>query len=165
MMPTTKLPTLKSVIAKTASKALLLRLYSYWPPFFFAGVSIEQVAKDLRFVRVTLKERLWNRNYVGTHFGGLLYAMVDAPYMIMVMENIGPRYIVWDKAASIKFIKPGRGTVQAIFQIDDMILDEIRQQVDQSPKGKIDYALTVDVRDQTGDVVCSVEKVLYIRKK
>ena len=74
-----------------------------------------------------MKLRFWNRNYVGTHYGGSLYSMADPFYMLMLMENLGRDYIVWDKAASIRFRKPGKGRVKAEFRLTDAQLDDIRE--------------------------------------
>ncbi len=76
----------------------------------------------------------YNRNYVGTQFGGSLYSMVDPFYMLMLMENLGRDYIVWDKAASIDFISPGKGPVYAEFFIDEALLDEVRRQTEGGEK-------------------------------
>src|SRR3546814_16237242 len=70
--------------------------------------------------------RWYNRNYVGTQFGGSLYSMVDPFFVLMLMENLGRDYIVWDKAANIEFVSPGRGAVYADFAISARLLDEIR---------------------------------------
>jgi hypothetical protein len=82
----------------------------------------------MRSVKVRMKLTRWNRNYVGTQFGGSLYSMVDPFYMLLLIEQLGRDYIVWDKAASIDFISPGKGPVYAEFHVDDALLDEIRQQ-------------------------------------
>jgi hypothetical protein len=97
-------------------KSTLLKWMSYWPPFFGAGIRIREISDDFTYVRVEMKLRFWNRNYVGTHFGGSLYSMVDPFYMLMLIENLGRDYIVWDKSASIRFLKPGRGRVSAEFR-------------------------------------------------
>src|SRR5271157_3379702 len=86
---------------------LMLRWINIWPPFLGAGIRVRW--RSNRHVDVELKLRAWNRNYVGTHYGGSLYSMTDPFYMLMLMENLGRDYIVWDKAASIRFRKPGKG--------------------------------------------------------
>ena len=73
-----------------------------------------------------MKRRFYNRNYVGTHFGGSLYAMTDPFYMLMLIQILGPGYIVWDKSASIKFVKPGRGSVTADFHVTNEFVEEIK---------------------------------------
>lgn len=139
------------------------RLLNIYPPYLGAGVRVRHVSPDFREIMVEMPLRFFNRNYVGTHFGGSLYAMVDPFYMLMLIKNLGPDYIVWDKAASIDFVKPGRGTVRAHFRLDEKILEEIREKVKDG--GKYLPTFTVHVVDRQGDVVARVEKVLYVRKK
>jgi hypothetical protein len=79
------------------------------------------------------------------------------------MQHLGRDYIVWDKAASIQFLKPGRGTVTATFHITPEQIAELRAQADR--EGKIEPLFNVDVIDEQGEVVAKVEKRLYIRKK
>jgi len=105
----------------------------------------------------------YNRNYVGTQFGGSLYSMVDPFFMLMLMENLGRHYIVWDKAADIDFIAPGKGTVFARFNIDDTLLDEIRRQT--AAGEKYLPQLQVDIHDGAGNLVARVGKTLYVRLK
>lgn len=145
------------------AKHRLLKLYNLWPPFVTAGISCVHATADLREIDMQLVERPWNRNYVGTHFGGSLYSMADAPYMIMVMENLGDGYIVWDKAATIRFKKPGLGTVTARFRVTQEQIDEIRAAAEAG--APIDRTLTVSIKDRQGVVVAEVDKVLYVRKK
>ena len=89
-----------------------------WPPFVGAGIKVVRIADDFHEIRVALRQKWFNKNIVGSHFGGSLYAMVDPFYMIMLMNILGKDYIVWDKFASIDFIAPGKGTVTATFSLD-----------------------------------------------
>src|SRR6266508_3226810 len=98
-------------------KPLLLQFINLWPPILGAGIRVHWLDPELRTVDVTMKLRCWNRNFVGTHYGGSLYSMVDPFYMLMLIQNLGSEYIVWDKAATIRFRKPGRGTVRAKFRL------------------------------------------------
>lgn len=104
-----------------------------------------------------------NRNYVGTHFGGSLFAMADPWFMIMLIERLGPGYAVWDKAATIRFRKPGRGTVRALFEIPPERVEEIRRDADAA--GKVEPVFTVDITDARGEVVAEVEKRISVRRK
>ena len=99
-------------------------------------------------VDVEMKLRPWNRNYVGTHYGGSLYSMTDPFYMLMLMENLGRDYIVWDKAASIRFRKPGKGKVKAEFRLSDAQLDEIRDKL--TTQEKYEPTFLVEVKDEAG---------------
>ena len=145
-------------------KASTLRLiFNLWPPFLSSGIHVTHMSQDWRQARVELRMRPWNRNYVGTHFGGSLFAMTDPFWMILVKECLGRDYIVWDKAAEIEFVKPGKGTVHAEFQIQDSVLDEIRAATASGEK----YLrwFPVEVIDAQGDVVAHVRKQIYVRLK
>lgn len=145
------------------SRKRLLRLLRIWPPYLGAGVRVTHISDDFLSIEVEMPLRFYNRNYVGTHFGGSLYAMCDPFFMLMLIENLGPEYIVWDKAAAIRFKKPGKGTVKASFQITPQQLAEIRAQADTQPK--VEPLFQVAVTDAGGAVVAEVDKVLYVRKK
>lgn len=139
---------------------LLLNLYG---PYLGAGVRVTHVAPDWREIRVILKPKWYNRNAVGTHFGGSLYAMVDPHLMLLLMQLLGKGYVVWDKSAAIEFVRPGRGTVSATIRISDEDLDRIH---DKTATGeKYLAAFTVHVTDVQGQPVADVQKVLYVRKK
>lgn len=153
-----------SAARRLARRARMLRwLLNFYPPYLGAGIHIQQISPDMRSVKVCMKLTRWNRNYVGTQFGGSLYAMVDPFYMLLLIEQLGREYIVWDKAASIDFISPGKGPVYAEFHVDDALLDEIRQQTASGKK----YLprLQVEIRDGAGELVARVDKTLYVRLK
>ncbi|WP_290891277.1 DUF4442 domain-containing protein [Arenimonas sp.] len=145
-------------------KASRLRRYmNFWPPFLFSGIRITRFSDDFRHVRVELRQRWYNRNYVGTHFGGSLFAMTDPFWMIMVLRRLGSDYLVWDQAADIRFVKPGRGTVAVEFDLDEAVLDEIRAAA--AGGEKVLRWFEMDVRDGAGDVVARVRKQVYVRRK
>lgn len=142
----------------------LLRLFlNIYPPYIGAGIRTEYISEDFREVRVRMRLRWFNRNYVNTHFGGSLYAMTDPFYMLMLMNILGNEYVVWDKAAAIEFVKPGRGAVLANFSISDEQIDTIRNATVNGDK----YCPTwpVDVIDMENSVVARVLKTLYVRRK
>ena len=122
-----------------------------------------RVSPDFRTITVRMRLRFWNRNYVGTHFGGSLYSMCDPFFMLILMEHLGPGYVVWDKAATIRFRRPGKGTVQATFHIPEQRIAEIRAASDR--EGKVEPEFRVEVVNEKGDVVAEVEKLLYVRRK
>ena len=145
----------------TKLQRLMLRLINVWPPMLGAGIRVRW--HSARCVDVEMKLHPWNRNYVGTHYGGSLYSMTDPFYMLMLMENLGRGYIVWDKAANIRFRKPGTGKVRAEFRLSDAQLDEIRDKL--TTQEKYEPTFLVEVKDEAGDVVAEVQKVLHIRRK
>lgn len=140
---------------------LRLLLINVYPPFLGAGVRTRR--PDFHTFEVTLKLRWWNRNYVGTHFGGALYTMCDPFYMLLLKECLGRDYVVWDKAAEIRFLRPGTGTVRARFHISEERVEEIRAQADSQPK--VEPTFAVDVLNDEDKAVARVEKLLYVRKK
>jgi len=145
----------------TLYQRLRERLINFYPPLLGAGIRVRRV--DELTVRVEMKLTALNRNIVGTHFGGSLYAMCDPWFMLILMRALGTEYIVWDKSASIQFLRPGRGTVSATFHIPQERVDEIRGQADAGQK--IEPVFTVDVLDAQDQAVAHVEKLLYVRKK
>jgi acyl-coenzyme A thioesterase PaaI-like protein len=147
--------------AKSSHK--LRRWINLWPPFLGAGIRIQHIAADMKSVDVEMRLSWWNANYVGTHFGGSLFAMTDAFYMLMLMAQLGDAYVVWDKAASIRYRKPGTGTVRAEFRISDAQVEDIREKL--KTLVKYEPVFKVDVKDERGTVIAEVEKMIYIRKK
>jgi acyl-coenzyme A thioesterase PaaI-like protein len=135
----------------------------FYPPLMGAGIKVSRISADCREIDVEMNLRFWNANYVGTHYGGSLYSMTDPFYMLMLIENLGREYIVWDKAASIRFRKPGRGKVTAQFRITEEQLDETRRTLESQEK--LEPVFTVEIKDESGDVVAEVQKTLYVRKK
>lgn len=141
----------------------LRRLLNVWPPFLFAGIRVTALSDDFRHARAELRMRPWNRNYVGTHFGGSLFAMTDPFWMIMVKESLGRDYMVWDRAGEIAFLKPGRGTVHARFDLGEEDLWPLRAQA--AAGDKVLHWFVTDVTDASGEVVARVRKQIYVRRK
>lgn len=133
-----------------------------WPPFRAAGVRVRHLAPDWRSAEVELRMRLLNRNFVGTHFGGSIFSMADPFYMILMMRVLGRDYVVWDKAACVRFLKPGRGTLAARFEITPAMIDEAKAATADGSKHEPIYA--VEITDAQGAVVARVEKTLHIRR-
>jgi len=154
---------LLQLLGGNKSSQALRRWINLWPPFLGAGIRVTHIAPDMKAVDVEMRLSFWNANYVGTHFGGSLFAMTDAFYMLMVMANLGSEYIVWDKAATIRYRKPGRGTVCAEFRLSDSQIDDIREKLRTMPK--YEPAFLVEVKDEAGVVIAEVEKLLHVRKK
>jgi hypothetical protein len=139
------------------------KLINFYPPFLGAGIYVHQYSKDFKYIEVNMKLRWYNKNVFGTHFGGSLYAMCDPFYVFMIMYNLGKNYIVWDKAANIKFLKPGTGLVKTIFEIDQNTISDIKKIVDENKKG--DFTFNTTIQSKEGETIAIVEKVIYVRKK
>ena len=142
-------------------RRLLEKFINLYPPMLGAGIRSRAI--DESTVEVEMKLTAMNRNIVGVHFGGSLYAMCDPWFMLILMRQLGSEYIVWDKSATIHFKQPGRGTVRARFHIPPERVAQIRTDAD--AQGKIEPTFTVDVVDDDGQVIAQVEKLLYVRRK
>ena len=138
-------------------------MLNLWPPYLFAGVRVRTIADDWGHAEVELRAHWWNRNYVGVHFGGSLFAMTDPFWMLLAVHRLGREYIVWDKAGEIAFLKPGRGTVRAEFRLDDATLDEIRAAT--ADGGKHLHWFETEIIDANGEVVARARKQLHVRRK
>ena len=140
-----------------------LKLIRFWPPFLGAGIRVADASPDLRDIKVEMKMSKLNKNYVGSHYGGSIYSMTDPFYMLMLMENLGKDYIVWDKAADIQFKKPGYGKLTAHFNLSAEKLAEIKKAADENYK--VEPKFLVQVKNEKGEVVAEVDKTLYVRRK
>lgn len=144
-------------------KNYLLKFWNLWPPFFFTGIKIERRSKDYRFIKARLKLRFWNANFMGTQYGGLIFSMTDPFYMIMLIKNLGPEFEIWDKAASIRYLKPGRTDLFVEFILSDKDLQIIHEMIEEQPK--IDWIRKIEVKNKAGEIVAEVMKTIHIRKK
>lgn len=145
------------------SPRLLKFLLNLYPPYLGAGIRIVRVAPDWRSLTVQMKLRWYNRNAVGTQFGGSLYAMVDPHLMLLLMQLLGRDYVVWDQAAAIRFRRPGRGTVRATLTVDQAVLDRIRRETAAGQPCRPSFEVVITGGD--GEVVAEVDKTLYVRRK
>ncbi len=141
----------------------LRHLMNIWPPFAASGIHVETIARDWSHARVALKLRPWNRNYMGTQFGGNLFKMCDPFWAIMAIQRMGGDYIVWDAAGAIDFVAPGRETVYVEFNFDNALRDEL---IEGAATGKKQLRwFDNDIVTADGTVIARARKQLYIRRK
>jgi hypothetical protein len=145
------------------AKLLIRRGINYWGPFLGSGIRVVDGDKDLTKITVELRETWFNRNIVGVHFGGSLYAMCDPFYMGILLHHLGQDFIVWDKQASIRFLRPGKGRVRAVFEIPPDEIKQIREAAISG--GKTEPVFKTVIRDCENNVVAEVEKKLYVKSK
>ena len=134
-----------------------------YPPYIGAGVTVAHIAEDWSSMTVKLTLRWYNRNYVGTHFGGNLFTMTDPFYMLMLLHRLGPAYKVWDQKAEITFLKPGKGVVTAKMTASEDEITAIREATVNGAKHFAEF--DINIVDEEGDVVATVHKTLYVREK
>ena len=147
----------------TRRERLFFRVINFYPPYLGAGVRVVRDGGDDRTIRVEMRLRPWNRNLFGTHFGGSLYSMCDPWFVVLLVRLLGEGYLVWDKAASIEFLRPGRGRVSATFHVTPEQVEEIRAAADRD--GKNEPVLTANVVGEDGVVVARVTKTVWVKKK
>lgn len=145
------------------SPRLLRYALNIYPPYLGAGVKVDYIARDWREIRVSMKLRWYNRNAVGTHFGGSLYSMVDPHLMLMLIQLLGRDYIVWDKSATIDFVRPGRGRVFSRLIIAEQDTATICKQLES--ENKVLPEFNIAVLDENNKAVAKVKKILYVRRK
>ncbi|OIV36166.1 tetrameric acyl-CoA thioesterase [Mangrovactinospora gilvigrisea] len=149
-------------VRRIPARAMRLALNVY-PPFLGAGVRVVGLSEDYRHARVRLRLGRFNRNHAGTQFGGSLYSMTDPFWGLMVLHNLGTDHIVWDKAAEIEYVAPGRGPVYADFRLTEDRLAEIRSRTADGEKALVWFDTEVVAAD--GTVVARVRKQVYARRK
>lgn len=135
----------------------------FYGPYVGAGIRVENIAQDWRQMRVSMGMKWFNKNIMGTHFGGSLYSMVDPHLMLMLMQILGKSYQVWDQSAQIDFLVPGKGRVYAEFKISDKDLEDILDNTSQGKKYL--HQFNVQVLDKEKAVVAETKKIIYVRKK
>jgi acyl-coenzyme A thioesterase PaaI-like protein len=137
--------------------------FNLFPAYRGTGARIDYIAEDWREVRVRVPLSWRTRNYVGTIFGGSLYGAVDPIYMLMLIRNLGPEFVVWDRGATIRFVRPGRTTLFATFRLPSVTLDQIRDEARRL--GKLNRDLEIELKDAAGEVHATCTKTLYVQWK
>lgn len=141
----------------------LKRLLNLYPPYLGAGVRIHHVDPNWLELRVSMRLRWYNKNALGTHFGGSLYAMVDPHLVLLLLGALGRDYVVWDQSAHIDFRKPGRGRVHATIRLTPEDLTTIHVETAEGTPYRPTFV--IDILDERDDLIARVTKVLYIRRK
>lgn len=139
------------------------KLINFYPPYLGAGIKLKSVNEEFSRIEVEMPLTRWNKNMVGTHFGGSLYAMCDPHFMWILMEHLGKDYIVWDSSAKIDFKRPGKDTVTGVFEIPLQTIQNIKEEIDLI--GKKHYVFFAQIKGEKGEIVADVEKSVYVRKK
>lgn len=154
---------MNKTLAKIYRPNIVRRALNCWPPFWGAGIRIESISDDFRQVKVRLKLRWWNKNANRSQYGGSIFSLTDPVYSLMLMGILGEQYYVWDKEASINFIKPGHTDLFADFEISQSQLDSILTATVSGDKCFPEFI--IHVKNASGEVVSEVQRKLYVRKK
>jgi acyl-coenzyme A thioesterase PaaI-like protein len=147
-----------------AWRARMMRMgFNLHPAFRGTGGRVEHVAPDLSHIRVRLPLSWRTRNVVGSIYGGSLFAVTDGLHPLMIMAALGKEVVVWDKAASIRYKKPGLTTLFADFALPPDEVLAIRNALRDSPE--LDRTYEVELKDENGVVHTVVERTVYIADK
>lgn len=134
-----------------------------WPPLLFAGVRVERIAADFRRIEVRLARSPLTANMFRTQFGASMFAMTDPFWALMLLENLGREYTVWDRRAEIEFVTPGRTALTTEFVLAEPDLAEIRAEADGG--AKVLRWFGNEIRDRDGALVARVRKQVYVRRR
>jgi acyl-coenzyme A thioesterase PaaI-like protein len=145
------------------SPRLLKRIINLYPPYLGAGIKVEYISNDWKELHVSMTLRWYNRNVVGTHFGGSLYSMIDPHLMLLLIRLLGKDYLVWDKSANIEFVKACKKKVRSVIKVSDDALEEIKRNTETGDKHFSKFL--VEITNEDNDLVAKAEKVIYVRKK
>ena len=137
--------------------------FNWFPAYRATGARITYVASDWCEVRIRLPLNWRTRNYVGTIFGGSMYGAIDPVYMIMLIKVLGAGFEVWDKAATIRFRRPGREQLYATFRLEAAEIAALRAELERS--GKVEREFTVDLVNAAGEVHATCQKLLSVRRR
>ena len=113
---------------------LLKRMLNLYPPYLGAGIKVTYISEDWKELHVSMSLRWFNRNAVGTHFGGSLYSMIDPHLMLLLMQLLGKEYLVWDKSADIEFVKASKKKVTSVLKVSNADLKVIRRSTSNGEK-------------------------------
>jgi hypothetical protein len=158
---------MKKLFASTFSesrKSKMMRYaFNFWPCIWCTGSKVTFVAGNFRELHVQLSLNWRTRNRVGTVYGGSIYSSVDPYFMLLLMEILGKNYVVWDKAASFKFIRPISGKVKCRFLIADDDLEKIVATV--AEKNEFTFEFPLQYEDENGQVFAVFNKSIYVADK
>lgn len=142
---------------------LFRTLMNWYPMYFGTGGKILFWAADHSELHVRLRLNPWTYNYVGTIFGGSMFAASDPFYMLMLLRSLGSDYVVWDKSAAIRFRKPGRSTLYAVLSVSADERERVKQEV--LEKGETTREYLVRWVDKNGVVHAEITRQCYIASK
>lgn len=138
-------------------------VFNIFPAYHCSGGKVRFISDDWKEIHVSVQLTLKTRNYVGTVFGGSSYGTLDPMYMIQFIQVLGNKYVVWDKEATVKFIRPISKRVCARFLITDKMIAEVKETV--AKQKEMTLTLPVWFEDKAGKKYVEVDKKIYIADK
>ena len=156
---------LAKIARKFVKESTFLKFgFNISPMYRRSTAKVIYISDDIKTFKIKIPISYKNRNYVGSIFGGSLFASVDPIPMIQLMYILKEEYIVWDKSAIIKFKRPAREDMYATFEFSDKEIKEIISNVNEHKE--YEYPKLTQITNKTGDIVfCEVTKTIYIAQK
>jgi acyl-coenzyme A thioesterase PaaI-like protein len=137
--------------------------FNLHPAYRRTGGRVDYVSPDLATIRVRVPLNRGTRNLVGTIFGGSLFAITDGPHPFLLILALGRDYVIWDKAASIQYKRPGRTTLYGDCTITAEEIAEVKDIL--TRQQEVDRVYRVELKDESGVVHAIVERTVYIANK
>lgn len=134
-----------------------------WPCIWCTGSRVRFVSSDFKELHLTLTLNIRTRNRVGTVFGGSIYSSVDPYFMLMFMQILGKNFVVWDKAAAFKFVRPVSGPIKCRFLISDELVADVKHHIEL--RGEYTFDLPLHYEDNDGKVYATFTKTIYAADK
>jgi acyl-coenzyme A thioesterase PaaI-like protein len=150
-------------MSETFSKKIERFKFNLFPAYRGSGGRIAYISDDYHEIHVKLPLNWRTKNYVGTIFGGSMFAATDPIFMVMLIKILGRDYLVWDKSSNIRFKRPGKETLFAKFLITNEEINEIKTQLESTKS--IDKIYKIELKNKEGKVHAIIEKILYLSKK
>ena len=142
-------------------------IYKYgfnWSPMYRRTTArLTEVSDDLHYVKIRLKLNYKNRNYAGSMFGGSMLSATDPIYMIQLIQILGDDYIVWDKAVTAKYKRPGKSTIYGEFVFTKEEIEALKNQL--KTEQQVDIIKTMQLVNTKAEVIAEFSKTLYIAQK
>lgn len=153
----------KFAARRTISPRWLARGMSVYPPLLGAGIRVVEFSDDWTLCRTELRLNRFNRNQQGTAFGGSIGAMSDAFFALLLWNQLGKGYHVWDTKAEIDYLSPGTSTVHGRFEVPREVAEQVRAEA--AAGDKVLRWFETDLTLDDGTVVAHVRRQVYVRKR
>lgn len=114
-------------------------------------------------VDVRIKRSYKNKNYVGTIFGGSLFAATDPIYMVQLIQILGNEYVVWDKSSRVHFKRPAVNDAYTAFEFTEEEIVSLKDEVKQTKE--LDLVKKLELKGKDGTLYCEIEKTIYVADK
>lgn len=157
--------TLTKYLTKVFKKKTIFRYgFNISPMYRRSTGRIVSVSDDILKVQIKIPLSYKNSNYVGSIFGGSLFSATDPVFMVQLINILGNDYVVWDKESTIKFKRPAKETVYAVFHFTTEEIEKIKEDV--AEKKEIDIIKELDITNKEGSkVIAEVSKTIYVADK